>query len=91
MKLTLELGEREKHLLEFHFNQLLGTSTILLNQKPIKKHTRWFSEPLFEAHELEIGEEEVCHVRIEKERKLLFGQRCKIYVNQRLTKVAEGV
>ncbi len=91
MKLTLELGEKEKHLVEYHFNQLLGTSTIFVNHKAVKKHTRWFSEPLRETHEIEVGETEKCSVRIEKERKLLFGQKCRIYVNQRLTKVAEGV
>jgi hypothetical protein len=91
MKLTVEFGEKEKNVLEFHFNQLLGTSTILVNRKEIKKHTRWFSEPLQESHEFEVGKTEVCNVRIEKERKLLFGQKCRVYVNRRLAKVCEGV
>jgi hypothetical protein len=30
-------------------------------------------------------------VRIEKERKLLFGQRCRVFVNNRLYKCFEGV
>ena len=91
MKLTVEFGEKEKNLLEFHFNQLLGTSTILVNHKEVKKHTRWFSEPLKESHEFDIGKDEISNVRIEKERKWLFGQKCRVYVNKRLTKVCEGV
>ena len=91
MKLTLELGEQEKTVLEFHFNQLLGLSQIFINNKPVKTQRRWFSEPLQETHEVEVGEKERAHVRIEKERKLLFGQRYRVYVNQRLTRVCEGV
>jgi len=91
MKLVLELGEQEKTVLEFHFNQLLGLSQIFINNKPVKQQRRWFSEPLFEAHEVEVGEMEKAHVRIEKERKLLFGQKYRVYVNQRLTRVCDGV
>ena len=91
MKLSLEFGEMEKNLLEFSFNQLLGTSVIKINNKVVKKHTRWFSEPLQQTHEVEVGKNEHWHIRIEKERKLLFGQRCRVFVNQRLARVCEGV
>ena len=91
MKLILELGEREKNVVEYNFNQLFGTCTISVNKKPVKKLTRWFSEPLKESYEIEVGKEEISKVRIEKERKLLFGQTCRVYVNQRLTRVCEGI
>ena len=91
MTVTVVFGEKEKNVLEYRFNQLLGTSTILINKQEIKKHTRWFSEPLQETHEFEVGKVEVAQVRIEKERKLLFGQRCRVYVNRRLARVCEGV
>ena len=91
MKLILELGEREKNVVEYHFNQLFGTCTIKVNRREVKKQTRWFSEPLKETYEVEVGKDEIARVRIEKERKLLFGQVCRVYVNQRLTRVCEGV
>jgi hypothetical protein len=91
MKFSLEFGETENHLLEFSFNQLLGTAIIKVNNKIIKKHTRWFSEPLQQTHEVEVGQNEVWRVRIEKERKMLYGQKYRVYVNQRLAKVCEGV
>lgn len=91
MKVTVELGERERNVVEYHFNQLFGTCTILVNRTQVKKQTRWFSEPLRETYEVDVGREEISRVRIEKERKLLFGQICRVYVNQRLTRVCEGV
>jgi hypothetical protein len=40
---------------------------------------------------LQVGETERFTVRIEKERKLLFGQKCRVFVNDRLYKCYEGV
>ena len=91
MKFALEFGEAENHLLEFSFNQLLGTSIIKIDHKVIMKHTRWFSEPLQQTHEVEVGDHEHWRLRIEKQRKILFGQRYRVFVNQRLAKVCEGV
>lgn len=91
MKITLELGETEKNLLEFSFNQLLGTSVIKVNNEVVRKHTRWFSEPLHQTHEVDVGKSEHWHVRIEKDRKRLFGERFRVFVNQRLTKICDGV
>jgi hypothetical protein len=91
MKLNLELGETEHNRLEYSFNQLLGTSIIKVNQQVVVKKTRWFSEPLHQIHELDVGSHEIWHVRIESERKLLLGHRCRVFVNQRLTRVCEGI
>lgn len=91
MKFTLEFGETDTNLLEFSFNQLLGTCVIKVNHDVVKKHTRLFSEPLQETHEVDVAGSEVWHVRIEKERKLLFGQKYRVFVNERLARVCEGV
>ena len=91
MRFALEIGETEKSRLEFEFNQLLGSTVIKVNDKPVKKSVRLFSEPLLETHQLEVGTNERHTVFIEKQRKLLFGQKYLVYVNQRLVKLLHGV
>lgn len=91
MKFNLEIGEAEKHVLEFNFDQLLGQLVIKVNQKEIKRSVRLFNEPIRETHTLQVGDGEVVIVRIEKERKLLFGQKCRVFLNDRLYKYYEGV
>jgi hypothetical protein len=91
MRFALEIGETEKNQLEFQFNQLLGSTVIKVNNKQIKKTVRLFSEPLEERHELEVGTNERHTVFIQKQRKMLFGQKYLVYVNQRLVKLFHGV
>ncbi len=91
MRFTVQFGESETNLLEFSFNQLLGTSVIKLNDQVVKKQTRWFSEPVHQTHFIEAGTAERWQVKIEKERKLLFGQRCRVFLNQQLAGFYEGV
>jgi hypothetical protein len=91
MTFAMVIGETEKNLLEFNFNQLLGSTIIKVNDKLVKKNTRLFSEPLKERHEFEVGQNERHTVFIEKQRKLLFGQKYLVYVNQRLVKLIHGV
>lgn len=91
MKFSLEVGEIERTQIEYAFNQLLGQLCIRVNQQAVKNHVRLFDEPLTETHTLEVGKSERISVRIEKERKLLFGQRCRVFVNNRLFKCFEGV
>ena len=91
MTFALLVGETEKNLLEFQFNQLLGSTVIKVNDQMVKKTTRLFSEPLEEKYELEVGQNERHTVFIEKQRKLLFGQKYLVYVNQRLVKLIHGV
>lgn len=91
MKFSLEIGEMEKHTIEYRFNQLLGALTIKVNNKPIKRHVRLFDEPIKELHVFMVGDQEKYDVKIEKERKLLFGQKNRIFVNDRLIKYCEGV
>jgi hypothetical protein len=90
MKFSLEIGEAEKHTVQYEFNQLLGVLTIKVNDKPVKKHVRLFDEPIKELHVFVVGTAEKMAVKIEKERKLLFGQKNRVFVNDRLVKYCEG-
>jgi len=91
VKFTIEIGEVEKHRLEYQFNQLLGRLVIKINQKPVKQSVRLINEPVLEVHVFVVGHNEQSTVRIEKERKPLLGHKNRLYVNNRLLKVFEGV
>ena len=90
MKFTIEVGEKEKHRVEYQFNQLLGSLVIKVNNEEVKKTVRLFNEPIQEVHVIVVGQTEKSTVRIEKERKPLLGSRNRLYVNNRLLKVLEG-
>ena len=91
MKFCIEVGDAHQHRVEYHFNQLLGRLVIRLNQKAIKRRVRLFNEPVQEAHVVQIEDGEPMAVRIEKERRLLFGQKCRVFLNERLYKCYLGV
>jgi hypothetical protein len=91
VKFAIEIGETEKHRLEYHFNQLLGSLVIKVNEKPIKKSLRLVNEPVLEIHAFVVGNQEKSDVRIEKERKPLLGCKNRLYVNNRLVKVFSGL
>lgn len=91
MKFCLEVGELEKNRVEFDFDQLLGQLVIKVNHQEVKRAVRLFNEPVKETHTLQLGEQERTLVRIEKQRKQLFGQKCSVFVNERLYKCYEGV
>ncbi|MCW5551189.1 MAG: hypothetical protein KIS67_03375 [Verrucomicrobiae bacterium] len=91
MKFCLEVGELERHLVEFNFDQLFGRSVIKVNRTEVRRSVRLFNEPLRETHTLRVGDQERLEVRIEKERKLLFGQKCRVFLNDRLYRCYEGV
>ena len=46
MRFTLEIGNTDKHLVEFNFNQLRGTLVIRVDDRPIFQSTRVFNEPV---------------------------------------------
>jgi hypothetical protein len=91
MKFTIEIGQTEKHQLHYEFNQLLGRLVIKIDNQLVKQSIRLFNEPVFEVHRLLVGETEKSSVRIEKQRKILFGQRNRLYINERLAEVFNGV
>lgn len=90
MKFCFEVGELEKHHVEFNFNQLYGTLLIRVDNKPVRRATRLLNEPIQEVFDFVVGNVERWPVRIEKRRKPLFGSRNVLYVNHRLTRVVEG-
>jgi len=91
MKFAVEVGEIEKHVVEFNFNQLYGSLLIQVDDQPIHQSTRLFNEPSREIYQFVVGEHERSMVRIEKFRKQLFGHRNCVYVENRLTRVFEGL
>jgi hypothetical protein len=91
MKFSIQVGQADHHTIEFNFNQLLGQLSIKVNKKEVKRNRRLFNEPILESHTLELGANDRIVVRIEKERKLLFGQKCRVFLNNRLYKCYDGV
>jgi hypothetical protein len=91
VKFTIEIGESEKNRLEYNFNQLTGNLLVKINEKPVRKSRRLINEPVLEILVFEVGVSEKATVRIEKERKQLLGSRNRLYVNNRLVKVYEGL
>lgn len=90
MRITIEVGEREKCRVEYKFNQLLGTLVITVDNQTVKKSVRLVNEPVLEVHVIRVGKMEHNEVRIEKERKQLLGHRSRLYVNNRLVNVFSG-
>jgi hypothetical protein len=91
VKFVIEIGDKEKHRLEYHFNQLLGSLVIKVNERPIKKSLRLVNEPVLEVQAFVVGDQEKTNVRIEKERKQLIGCKNRLYVNNRLVEVFSGL
>ncbi len=91
MKFAVEVGDIEKHLVEFNFNQLIGSLLIKVDQKPVVKATRLINEPVNEVFQFTVGRMVKSDIRIEKERKPLLGHRNRLYVDNRLLRVFEGL
>jgi hypothetical protein len=91
VKFVIEIGDAEKHRLEYNFNQLLGSLVIKVNEAPVKKSMRLINEPVLEVHAFVVGDHEKSNVRIEKERKQLVGGKHRLYINNRLVKVFSGI
>jgi hypothetical protein len=91
MKFKIEVGEIEKHQVEFTHNQLMGCLMIKVDKKPVVRMTRLLNEPVREVYEFAVGQMEKSEVRIEKLRKQLFGTRNSVYVGNRLVRVFEGI
>jgi len=91
MRFRVEVGQAEKHVIEFNFNQLLGQLSIRIDCHEVKRNSWLLNEPLKEIHTFEVGEDERLNLRIEKERKPLMGERCRVFLNDRLFQFHEGV
>ncbi len=91
MKFCIEVGRTERHLIEFSFNQLLGETVIKVNHREVKHARRLFNEPVTETHVIHVGDRDQLTVKIEKERKPLFGEKFRVYLNNRLYECYEGM
>jgi hypothetical protein len=91
MKFSIEVGSAEKHLIEFQFNQLLGQSRVTVDGEQVFRKKRWFSEPKADRFDFKVGQFEPVRIRIEKERKLIFGSKYRVYIDNRLTQLHQGV
>ena len=87
MKFKIEVGEAEKHLIEFKFSQLAGSLEIRVDDKLIVQSKRLLNEPVREVYDLLVGEREKVAVRIEKQRKPLLGHHRRVWINNRLAQV----
>ena len=91
MKFSIESGTNEKHRVEFTFNQLLGQSVLSVDGQEVFRKARWFSEPMVDRYEFEIGQFEPVRVRIEKQRTNLFASKYCVYLDNRLVELHRGV
>jgi hypothetical protein len=91
MKISIEAGTNEKHHIEFTFNQLLGRSTLSVDGQEVFRKARWFSEPIKDRYEFEIGQFEPVRVRIEKQRTDMFASKYCVYVDNRLARLHHGI
>jgi len=90
MRFNLQVGNTEKHLVEFNFNQLFGRLDIRVDNRPILQSKRIFNEPVHEVYHFVINGAERSDVRIEKRRKALFGHHSAVFVNDRLTRSVDA-
>ena len=90
MKFTIEVGEVEKHQVEFSYNQFTGRVLIKVDKQIIRNSVRLLNEPAHEVYRFVVGQMVRTDVRIEKWRKQLLGARNCVYVDDRLLQVYEG-
>ena len=87
LEFEFEVGEAERHNVEFRFDQLLGPLQISVDGKPVVRKFEMFSLKRVGSYEFSVGSSEQHEVRIEKTRKALLGgfqaQECVTYVDGR--------
>lgn len=92
MHLEFEVGDLERHHVEFSFNKFWGNLAIRVDGAPVIRDLRTFSFSLTKTYRFTVGVEEAHEVRIEKDRALLLAgarrQPVRGYVDDVL--VAEG-
>jgi hypothetical protein len=87
LEFEFEVGESERHNVEFRFDQLWGPLKISVDNQPVIKKFEMFSLKRTGRYEFSVGSTEPHEVRIEKKRKALVGgfqaQECVTYVDGR--------
>jgi hypothetical protein len=86
--LSFEVGDAEKHHVDFTFNQFWGPLAILVDGQPVVGDLRILSLNLVKTYELTVGVTEKHAVKIEKTRPLFFAgfrsQIARAYVDGQL-------
>lgn len=77
MKFTLEIGEKEKHQIDYYRNWFWGTERLradgkLVASRSVVSPSNYVSFPLCRRYEFSVGEVEKHTVVFEKQRSLLF-------------------
>lgn len=81
----LVVGDQERHLVHFHFNQVWGPLSISVDGKKVVGDFRWASTSTIKRYRFTTGDVERHDVVIEKTRpRLLAGfrkQTCRVFVD----------
>lgn len=72
MKLAFQVGQVERHQVEFSFSKMWGGLSITVDGAKVVGDFRMFSVKLVKAYEFPVGVQERHTVRIEKHRARLF-------------------
>ena len=77
MKFTLEIGEKEKHRIDYYRNWFSGTERlqadgVVVASRSVISPSNYVSFPLCRRYEFSVGTAEPHNVVFEKERPLLF-------------------
>lgn len=85
LQFAFDVGAREKHRVEFRFNQDIGNLRINVDGKVVKRAFEMFSFSTIKRYHITVGDAEQHEVLIEKERKRLLGgalpQACTVYID----------
>ncbi|MCQ4088392.1 hypothetical protein [Saccharibacillus sp. JS10] len=94
MKFFFEVGEQERHLIEFQFNQIWGNLSIKVNGEDCIKDFITASLELVKTYRFEVGYQERHDIRIDKIRKLFLAgfrkTKYEVYVDGVFFKEYEG-
>jgi hypothetical protein len=73
MDLTFEVGEHERHSVQYHFNQSTGFGKISVDGKIVKRIFQMLSMSTISSCKFTVGKDEIHNVEIQRERKRAFG------------------
>jgi hypothetical protein len=94
MTFTFDVGNKERHRVVFHFNQLWGNLRITVDDQAVVRDFRMYSLHLTKKYEFPVGDSERHTVAIEHARKLLLAgfrkQKYRVYVDGCLVAEHQG-
>ncbi len=90
MRLQFQVGDTQRHEIEYSFSQLRGRLVIRVNRQEVFRRVRMFNEPRLERHFVRVDKNGELDVLIEKVRKPLFGHQYRVFLNGRLYRFYAG-